>query len=358
MFNSQNYGKWRLRLVQLIPDTCATRLTNLALLIVGIFESQSVYLSVAARKLPIRAKKLSLARRLERFVDNAAVDVEVWYRPWLAWLIQSASSGGQLHLVVDSTKVSALHRFMIAVSYQRRSLPLLWTWVPHARGHSTTQTQITLFERLKSRIAPDIAVSVVGDGEFNHPLLVEMFSTWGWDYALRQSKNTLIMQAHDAVWKRVDSFIIRPRQTIWLGRVLLTRASPYPTHLVIHWKRGEKAPWVLATSCLSGLPAIRLYKRRMWIGDMKGNGFDLELTRLQTPDRLSRLTMAVCILYVWLITLGEYVLVHGFQGDVDRRDRRDLSLFRLGWDWLDRRLTLRDPFPLRLRPDFSLVSGC
>jgi hypothetical protein len=60
----------------------------------------------------------------------------------------------------------------------------------------------------------------------------------------------------------------------------------------------------------------------MWIeemfGDMKGHGFDLELSRLRTPERLSRLTLAVCILYVWLVTLGEHVLKMSFKTEVDR----------------------------------------
>ena len=76
MFNSKSYGKWKARLKQLIPDTCASRLTKLAVLIVGIFASQSVYLSVLARKVPIRVKKLSLTKRLERFLRNSSVGCE------------------------------------------------------------------------------------------------------------------------------------------------------------------------------------------------------------------------------------------------------------------------------------------
>ncbi len=79
MFNSKSYGKWQWSLKQLVPDNCASRLTNLVLLMVGIFESRSVYLSVIARKIPVRAKKLSLAKRFERFLDNKAVNVETWY---------------------------------------------------------------------------------------------------------------------------------------------------------------------------------------------------------------------------------------------------------------------------------------
>ncbi len=74
---------------------------------------------------------------------------------------------------------------------------------------------------------------------------------------------------------------------------------------------------------------------------MKGHSFDLEMSRLRTSDRLSRLTLAVCILYVWLVTLGEHVLTMGFNTEVDRPDRRDLSIFRLGWDWLEQRFALR-----------------
>ena len=131
--------------------------------------------------------------------------------------------------------------------------------------------------------------------------------------------------------------------------------------MALYWKEGEKAPWFLATNQLSARPAIALYKRRMWIeemfGDMKGHGFNLELSRLRTPERLSRLTLAVCILYVWIVTTGEFVLKHALQSEVDRNDRQDLSIFRLGWDWLERRFTFDDPIPILCRPDFYLVSG-
>lgn len=363
MFNSQSYGKWEAVLKQLIPDTCSSRLTNFVLLLVGIYESQSVYLSVLSRKIPIRAKKLSIAKRFERFLDNKAVKVEDWYHPWASWLIQSASSGGTVHLVIDSTKVSAYCRkVMVAVVYQRRTLPIMWDWMTHSRGHCTTQFQIALLRRVKQLIPAGVQVSLVGDGEFNHPLLIEELELWGWDYALRQKCNTLIMQGHDGQWHRLDSFPLKRGEMRWLGKVLLTKASPYVTQMVLYWKTGEKEPWFLATNQLSGQPAVRLYTRRMWIeemfGDMKGHGFDLELSRLRTPERLSRLTLVVCVLYVWLVTMGEFVLKEGFQTEVDRKDRRDLSIFRLGWDWLERRFTFDDPIPIRFRPNFFLVSGC
>lgn len=363
MFKSQSYSKWQAMLKQLIPDNCETRLTNLVLLIVGIFESQSVYLSVLTRKIPIRAKKLSLAKRLERFLDNKAVDVEEWYHPWASWLLQSASVGGSVHLVIDTTKVSAYCRqVMVSVAYQRRTLPIMWDWVEYSRGHCTTQLQLDLLRRLYRLLPLGVQVSLVGDSEFGKSDLIEVLQEWNWDYALRQKGNTLFRQAHDGVWKRLDSIQVRREQALWFGHVSLAKSNPCETHLVAYWKQGEKDPWYLATNQLSAFPALRLYKRRMWIeemfGDMKGHGFDLELSRLRTPERLSRLTLAVCILYVWLVTTGEYVLLMGFNTEVDRTDRQDLSIFRLGWDWLERRFTFDDPIPILLKPYFCLVSGC
>ena len=55
--------------------------------------------------------------------------------------------------------------------------------------------------------------------------------------------------------------------------------------------------------------------------------------------------MLVCLLYLWLVGMGQYVADNDLADEVDRSDRRDLSFFRLGWDWLQRRLTFDDPLP-------------
>ena len=87
---------------------------------------------------------------------------------------------------------------------------------------------------------------------------------------------------------------------------------------------------------------VRYYKRRMWIeemfGDMKKHGFDLENTMLHTFQRLSRLTLAVAFLYVWLISIGTRTIHAGLRHLVDRNDRRDLSIFQIGLRFIQRRL--------------------
>ena len=43
--------------------------------------------------------------------------------------------------------------------------------------------------------------------------------------------------------------------------------------------------------------------------------------------------------------------------EVDRTDRRDLSIFRLGWDFIERCLALDDPIPIAFVPNCRKVSG-
>jgi hypothetical protein len=54
--------------------------------------------------------------------------------------------------------------------------------------------------------------------------------------------------------------------------------------------------------------------------------------------KLSRLTLAVAYLYVWLISTGGDAIHQGFRHLVDRHDRRDLSIFQIGLRFIQRRL--------------------
>lgn len=81
----------------------------------------------------------------------------------------------------------------------------------------------------------------------------------------------------------------------------------------------------------------------MWIdatfGDLKSNGFDLESTILRHFLCLSRLNLAVVLLHVRLIAFGSQVIRSGQRCLVDRSDRRDDSIFRIGRNMVEWLLT-------------------
>jgi hypothetical protein len=196
------------------------------------------------------------------------------------------------------------------------------------------------------------AVFLVGDCEFGSVAVLRQLDQWHWFYVLRQKADTGVWLSESSDWQAFGSYINQPGQSVWLGRGYLTIKEIYPVNLLLHWKVGEKEPWCLATNLLDRQIALSCYARRMWIeemyGDFKKHGFDLERTMPRHFMRLSRLTLAVAILYVWLISVCTRTIRSGLRNLVDRNDRRDLSIFQIGLRYIERCLTNAFPFQISL----------
>ena len=354
------YHTWFERIRQLLPGERITRLRNFAWLMVGIYQSKSIHLSDIASKIPGRAKELSIVRRLSRFLSNPAVRVREWYATIAKNLLQSmAQTVGEIRLIADGTKVGFHHQLLIiALAYRRRALPIAWTWVRCAKGHSSAHKQLALLAYVRGLIPAGVPVLLVGDSEFGAVPVIRQLEKWHWSYVLRQKANHQVKLAGSHHWQRLGDLIHHPGQSIWLGPALLTAKYAHPVNLLLHWKVGEDEPWLLATNLPSRRETLRAYRRRMWIeemfGDLKGHGFDLESTHLCHFLRLSRLTLAVALLYVWLTSTGARAIKNGQRHWVDRKDRRDLSIFRIGLRLIDRRLTNGISISIPLCP----VYGC
>lgn len=344
MSTNQLYHTCFEQIQQLRPDEWVTRLRNLAWLMVGILKSRSVHLSRIANEIPGQAKEQSMVRRLSRFLANPAVRVREWYEPIARMLLEAmAQTVGEIRLIVDGTKIGFSHQLlMVSVAFRRRAIPIAWTWVRHSRGHSTGRKQKALLAYVHSLIPPGTPVLLVGDSEFGSIPVLQQLDRWEWRYVLRQTGNHLVKLAEGKGWRHFDRLVRYPGESLWLGPGLLTVKHAYPVNLLAYWRKGEDKPWLLATNLPTKAEALRAYRRRMWIeelnGDLKRNGFDLERSHLRHFARLSRLTLAAVLLYVWLISTGARAIKNGQRHLIDRKDRRDLSIFQIGFRLIKRRL--------------------
>jgi hypothetical protein len=338
------YDTWMQRICELQPKARITQIRNFVWLMIGIYESRSVYLSKIAGKIPGPAKLVSLTRRLSRFLDNPAIRVREWYEPIARqWLQTQWHCLGEIRLIVDGTKVGFGHQLlMVSLAYRSRAIPIAWTWVKQVRGHSGAARQLALLNYIRMLLPPGAAVFLVGDCEFGAVEALTWLDQWHWYYVLRQKSDTCLWFDHQNEWKPFGSFASKAGESHWLGRGYLTAKNIYPTNLLIHWQVGQDEAWCLATNLPDREMALRYYRRRMWIeemfGDLKKHGFDLESTMLHDFLRLSRLTLAVAYLYVWLISIGSRTIHSGSRHLVDRNDRRDLSIFQIGLRYIQRRL--------------------
>lgn len=359
MPTNQLYHIWFQRILHMYPDLRITQQRNLAWMIVGIYQSRSVQLPRIAGKIPGPARQTSIVARLMRFVKNPALRVRPLYEPIAGeWLAFQARTTGRIQLVIDGTKVGSGHQLlMVAILFRRRAVPLVWTWMRCAKGHSSAGKQLALLAYARQLIPAGVPVILVGDTEFEAGQVQRRLDKWHWKYVLRQKSNNQVQSAEGEPWQRFRDLITQAGQSLWMDEVLLTLKHALPVNLLAHWERGEKEPWLLATNLPARQQALQAYRRRMWIeemfGDMKKHGFDLESTHLHHFLRLSCLTLIVALLYVWLITTGVRVIKNGLRYLVDRKDRRDLSLFQIGLRSVERRLTNSLKVVIGLIPGFS-----
>jgi hypothetical protein len=351
---TQLYHTWIQRILELHPQERMTRVSNFVWLLVGIFESRSVYLSRIAGKIPGQAKRTSTTRRMRRLLDNPAIRVRAWYAPMAqAWLQAQYGALREIRLIVDGTKVGFAHQLlMVSIAYRRRAIPIAWTWVKHVRGHSTASKQLALLSYVRGLLPAGATVFLVGDVEFGAVKVLKQLDKWGWYYVLRQKTSTCIWTQKAQTWRSFGDDVHKAGQSVWLGPGYLTQADIYPVNLLVHWKKDEKEPWCLATNLPDKRMALIFYKRRPWIeemfGDMKGHGFDLEASMLRSFQRLSRLTLAVAFLYLWAIATGTKTIHRGQRHLVDRKDRRDLSIFQIGLRISERKFTNAQNVPVLL----------
>lgn len=350
------YGIWERLLAQWLPDERKTRRTNLIWLIVGLYLGGRVQLSAIVNRWPQPAQSVSLTRRLSRFLDNKAIRPAVRFRPVARQLLAPAAQR-PLTLVVDASKVGAGHQLVqVALAQGGRTLPIAWEWVPYAKGVVDTATQLALFKRVHGLVPAGAQVIVVGDAGFSSVKVLQQLEAWGWHYVLRQKGSSRLQRAGAASDERLDRLVTGPGQQVWLPAVKFTAQWQHPTNVLAVWQRGYEKPWLLTTNLPTAYAARQAYARRMWIeemfGDWKDHGWDLESTHLRHPDRLSRLLLALALLYVWLVLWGNALIKAGCRAWVDRHNRRDLSRFRIALDTLTRCFTLARNLPI---PTPSLV---
>jgi hypothetical protein len=320
--------------------------------------SRSVHLSEIAEKIPGQATTVSKAHRVKCFLNNGNVRVREWYGPIAKDLLNEVVEQGlEVRLLADGTKVGFGHQLlMVALAYRSRAIPIAWTWVKSSRGHSSATKQLALLAYVRELLPEGAQVLIVGDSEFGAVDVLAQLDQWKWWYVMRQPGNTRVKGAEQSSWQRFDTLTAKGERPTWQPGARLTQKHAYSTNLVAWWKAGEKEPWLLATNLPSQQATLRAYKRRMWIeemlGDFKKHGFDLESSHLRHFLRLSRLTLIVAFLYLWLVAFGSQVIKRGQRRLVDRPDRKDLSIFRIGLRMVERLMANADPLVMRLMPYF------
>jgi len=353
--NLRRYRAIRNALTQAYPTPptghFARHVHTLAALISGIVGSKSPQLPSVATKIPDGTKPESRVKRFARSVDNDRILEEMYFLPYAETLLTHLALE-TLVLVMDGSVVGrGCAALMIHVIYKGRALPLAWRVRQGPKGHFPEELHIALVALMHACLPEGTQVVFLGDGEFDGTALQATLNEAGWSYACRTAQSTV------ATWEgetfRLDTLgaCLKPGRLIELKEVHFTRDAYGPILLLCCWAKGYQEPLYLVSNLATAEEACRFYQKRFCIetffSDQKSRGFHIHKSHISDPQRLSRLLIAACLAYIWMIYLGSLCEKERWREIIHRRKRCDLSLFQLGLRILEHFLNEELPIPVQ-----------
>src|SRR5215813_3786303 len=155
-----------------LPLEPLTRLVNLAALALGVLRSKSLQIGQILTALPLAGTRDSLKKRVQRFLRNPSVTVEVYYAPLARRILQRLAGGGaRMHLTVDRTEWRDFNLLYVCVGWRGRALPLLWGIL--GPGASSFAEQKELLAVVARWLPPRADVLLLGDREFGTGVLAQ-----------------------------------------------------------------------------------------------------------------------------------------------------------------------------------------
>jgi hypothetical protein len=144
---------------------------------------------------------------------------------------------------------------------------------------------------------------------------------------------------------------LKPGKRIECKEVHYTREVYGPIMVLCCWAKGYQEPLYVVSNMPTAEEACRWYQKcfriETFFSDQKSRGFHIHKSHISDVQRLSRLLIAACLAYRWIVYLGSICEKDGWRGIIHRRKRCDLSLFQLGLRLLEHFLNEALPIPVQ-----------
>ena len=344
MLTSPLYDSTRTTLAARLPSVRTSQLDTLAVVVVGITQSISAQLGKIARAMPLDTTQYAKEQRLRRFLDNERITQADHYQP----LVRAALTGlkGQkVQLLIDRVLLQDRHNLLlVSVGFRRRSLPLAWKALSH-RGKSSLADQQDLLSQALAVLPERVRVTVHGDSEFRARELFTWLRDRHCDAMLGVYGNTYVSMTADGPRQMLEAWLSDRATVVYLQDVYLTEAAFGPVSVIAWWVKDANREWMVRGVMTNLPPTWQTYQRgsrRMWIEtafrDWQSGGFHLDRCGITDRERVARLLLPLAIAYLWLVSLGRWVVKRGYRRLIDDGAARTwhFSLFQLGVGWKER----------------------
>jgi hypothetical protein len=338
------------------------RLVTLAWAVVGLCLSKKVSLPGWGEAVESRAQKAaSRTRRFARWVDNPKVQVQPVYAPLLRAALCRWQTAGRVYLALDVSvlKGSPFVLIRVALIYRGRAMPLAWRVLRHASATVGFADYQPVLDQASRCLPLGLTGVWLADRGFVHAELLQWLQQAHWHYRIRLTGDTLI-HCPDRRVVAVARLCPPSGEAHFYHGIRLLGHAFGPLHLALaQLDAPNQDPWYLVSDEPTDLTTFDEYGLRFDLEenflDDKSNGFQVEASRLTTPEALERLFLVLAIATLHFTSVGVGVVQRKLRHWVDIHWDRGMSYLKMGWSWLRQQFRrgwpVLPPFGLAPQPD-------
>jgi hypothetical protein len=182
-------------------------------------------------------------------------------------------------------------------------------------------------------------VTLLADRGLSCLALIKLCQKVGWHDVLRIKKEARFRRKFRHTYQdwQAGTLFIQKEGDQWYGKILLWEKHCYEIWLSACWDVGYEEAGFLISDQQASHQRVREYAKRMKVEatfqDQKSRGCQIECSRFTHRDHLNRWLFAVFLALWWSLHLGASCIHHGQREQVDRKDRRDKGVLRIGRLW-------------------------
>lgn len=282
-----------------------------------------------------------IERGLARLLANDRVSVTKIWDGFLSQVLP-CWHGKSLRFVLDCTPFRDDAPIVyLGLLVHSRVLPIAWAVMP--AQEKWEEKPWSIVARLLDGVLPHLGqadCTLIADRGLAGFPLVNICRDRSWHSLLRIWKEHTCQRKMGkgwSTWCRFAVFLHKTGQQCY-GWAKIWQEDTIETYVSACWMQDCVEGWILISDQKAGKRRVNEYALRMRVEstfqDSKSRGWNLEASLVKEEARLDRLLLALFLAMWWVSHLAASCMHHGKRGHVDRSDRRDKGIFRLGRLWL------------------------
>src|SRR5262245_29281256 len=229
-----------------LPLEPLTRVVNLAALALGILRSKSLQVGQILTALPLTGTRDTLKKRMQRFLRNPSITIELYYEPLARRILQRLAGGGaRIHWTIDRTEWGASNLLYGCVGWRGRALPLVWGML--GPGASSFAERKELLAGVAQWLPRGADVLLLGDREFGTGVLAQWALHQDWGVCLRLRTHEYVCRASAPYFARLPLVLPGDRR-FWPHVTFTQKHAVAGLTLAMYWAPTATEPWYLITT--------------------------------------------------------------------------------------------------------------